>query len=404
MERGFLTVSEVNSYIKAMFASDDVMNGISICGEISNIKYHASGHIYLTLKDESSAIAAVMFRMDASRLDFCPENGMRVIASGRIGVYERGGQYQLYISNMRPDGLGQMYMALEELKKKLEAEGIFAPEKKKKLPRFPRRIGVVTSSTGAVIRDIIKVTGRRYSLCDILLFPVHVQGDEAVGEICAGIEYFNLEKNVDVLIVGRGGGSVEDLWAFNSEAVVRAVYNSRIPVISAVGHQSDVTLCDLAADCTAGTPSMAAELAVPDSVELYSRLSSAHEILGRKMQKIIDDNRIYLDERSAALELSSPINRLRASRLELDMYRQRLVSLVGDRASFAERELAQMAGKLSALSPLAVLSRGYGLIGREGGETVCTAGELCEGDNISITMADGTAYAEVRSVLPSVKD
>lgn len=398
MDRGFLTVSQVNGYIKSMFASDDVMNGVSVCGEISNIKYHASGHIYLTLKDESSTLSAVMFRADASRLDFRLENGMRVIAAGRISVYERSGQYQLYIGYMRPDGIGQLYMALEALKKRLDAEGLFSPERKKKLPPYPRRIGVVTSSTGAVIKDIIKVTGRRYPLCDIVLFPVHVQGDEAVPEICAGIEYFNMEKNVDLLIVGRGGGSIEDLWAFNSEAVVRAVAASELPVISAVGHQSDFTLCDLAADCTAGTPSMAGELAVPDIRDIEDRLRSSDELLRRKMQKIIDDDRIFLDERSNALELLSPQNKLRASAMELDMNMQKLNMLMSDITSTSQRSLAEIAGKLSALSPLAVLSRGYGLVQGEDGQTVCAVGELSEGENISITMVDGTANARITSL------
>ncbi len=400
MDRGFLTVSQVNGYIKSMFASDDVMNGISVCGEISNVKYHSSGHVYLTLKDEDSTLSAVMFRTDAARLTFRPENGMRVIASGRIGVYERGGQYQLYIGYMKPDGLGQLYMSLEALKKKLEAEGLFDRERKKKLPLYPKRIGVVTSPTGAVIRDIIRVTGRRYGLCDIVLFPVHVQGDEAVGEICAGIQYFNEEKNVDLLIVGRGGGSIEDLWAFNSEAVVRAIADSRLPVISAVGHQSDFTLSDLAADCTAGTPSMAGELAVPDIKDIYEKISSSEQMLTARMQKRIDDARLYLDQRWSSLEQGSPKNRLRTSALELDVMRHKLNTLMGERTERSQRELAQMSAKLSALSPLAVLSRGYGLVCDREGQAICQTAQLKVGDKVRIIMADGSVGADITNVEP----
>jgi len=395
MDGGFLTVSQLNGYIKSLFEHDDVLVGISVCGEISNIKYHASGHIYMTLKDESSTLSAVMFRADAARLNFRPENGMRVIAAGRVSVYERSGQYQLYVSYMRPDGIGQLYMALEMLKKKLAAEGLFDPARKKKLPEFPKRIGVVTSSTGAVIKDIIKVTGRRYPVCDIVLFPVHVQGDEAVPEICAGIEYFNIEKKVDLLIVGRGGGSLEDLWAFNSEAVARAVAASEIPVISAVGHQTDFTICDMVADCTAGTPSMAGELAVPDASKIREMLSREQALMSRNMQKIIDDNRIYLDDRANVIELNSPKNRLKNISLILASVEDKLTSLTRAKVAVGETCLAREAGKLAALNPLAVLARGYGFVQDEDGKPLCAASQMSAGEKISITMVDGVAAATV---------
>ncbi len=398
MNGGFLTVSQLNGYIKGLFERDDVLGGISVCGEISNIKYHASGHVYLTLKDESSSLSAVMFRGDFSRLTFRPENGMRVIAAGRVSVYERSGQYQLYISYMKPDGIGQLYMMLEALKKKLAAEGLFDAARKKKLPEFPKRIGVVTSSTGAVIRDIIKVTGRRYPLADIVLFPVHVQGDEAVPEICAGIQYFNIEKNVDVMIVGRGGGSAEDLWAFNSEAVVRAIAASEIPVISAVGHQTDFTLCDMVADVTAGTPSMAGELAVPDAALLKDTLVRELALMSRKMQKKIDDNRIYLDERSVIVELNSPKNRLKQISLTLDATEKRILSLASAGLARGEAALGEGAARLSALSPLAVLARGYGYVQDGNGKTLCRAEQMQAGGEIKIIMADGSALAEVKGV------
>ena len=323
---------------------------------------------------------------------------MRVIASGRVGVYERIGQYQLYISYMRPDGVGQLYMMLEALKKKLAAEGLFDPARKKKLPKYPKRIGVVTSSTGAVIKDIVKVAGRRFPLADIVLYPVHVQGDEAVPEICAGIEYFNIEKNVDVMIVGRGGGSIEDLWAFNSEAVARAVASSEIPIISAVGHQSDFTVCDMVADITAGTPSMAAELAVPDIAQVMALLEGEKALMSRNMQKLIDDRKMYLDERWSVIELNSPRNRLKQMALSLEASEDKLVSLAKMCLARGENELGAVAAKLSAINPLAVLSRGYGFVQDDGGKTLCYAKDMKEGTKIRITMADGAADATVNAI------
>ena len=395
MDNGFLTVSELNGYIKNLFDIDDVLSGISVCGEISNIKYHSSGHLYLTLKDENSTVSAVMFRSDLSRMNFRPENGMRVIASGRVGVYERAGQYQLYVSYMRPDGVGALYMALEKLKKKFMAEGLFEPSKKKKLPEYPKRIGVVTSSTGAVIRDIIRVAGRRYPMSDIVLFPVHVQGELAEGEICSGIAYFNIEKNVDLIVVGRGGGSIEDLWAFNSEAVVRSVAASELPVISAVGHQTDLTLCDLVADYSAATPSMAAELAVPDSEGICDNLAASADRMRSIMQKRLDNERIYLDDRANVLELNSPKNKIIRAISSLDAKRERLNFLANSKYSEARTRLVKNAASLSALSPLAVLARGYGFVQNEEGKTVSSVKNMSVGERIRITMNDGSAEAQI---------
>ena len=398
MDNGFLTVSELNGYIKNLFDIDDVLSGISVCGEISNIKYHSSGHLYLTLKDENSTVSAVMFRSDLGRMNFRPENGMRVIASGRVGVYERAGQYQLYVSYMRPDGVGALYMALEKLKKKFMAEGLFDPARKKKLPEYPKRIGVVTSSTGAVIRDIIRVAGRRYPMSDIVLFPVHVQGELAEGEICSGIAYFNIEKNVDVIVVGRGGGSIEDLWAFNSEAVVRSVAASELPVISAVGHQTDLTLCDLVADYSAATPSMAAELAVPDSEGIYDNLAASADRMRSIMQKRLDNERIYLDDRANVLELNSPKNKIIRAISSLDAKRERLNFLANSKYSEARTRLVKNAASLSALSPLAVLARGYGFVQNEEGKTVSSVKNMSVGERIRITMNDGSAEAQITSL------
>ena len=398
MNGGYLSVSQLTGYIKSLLEADDVLGAVSVSGEISNITYHSSGHLYLTLKDEGATVSAVMFRRDLERMSFRPENGMRIIASGRISVYPQQGKYQLYVSYMKPDGLGALYMALEALKKRLLAEGLFDASKKKKLPEYPRRIGVVTSPTGAVIRDILKVTGRRYPSCDIVLFPVHVQGDLAVGEICTGIEYFNFEKNVDLLIVGRGGGSIEDLWAFNSEAVVRAVASSELPVISAVGHQTDTTLCDLAADCVAGTPSMAAELAVPDGRVIDEKLLTSASRMSRAAQRKLDECGMMLDDRYNTLELNSPKNRLERLLSELEIKNNRFVSFAEAKLRSAQMRLGEGAAKLSALSPLAVLSRGYGYVQASDGKTVLSVSELKEGDGIDITMSDGHATARVETV------
>ena len=398
MDTGFLTVSELNGYIKGLFDRDDILSGISVSGEISNIKYHSSGHLYLTLKDENATISAVMFRSDFSRLNFRPENGMRVIASGRVSVYERGGQYQLYISYMRPDGIGALYMALEKLKKQLAAEGLFDASRKKTLPEYPKRIGVVTSPTGAVIRDIIRVAGRRFPMSEIVLFPVHVQGDLAVPEISAGIDYFNIQKNVDVIIVGRGGGSLEDLWAFNCEAVVRAVAASEIPVISAVGHETDFTLCDFAADRTAATPSMAAELAVPDVSGIKDALSSKLGRMEVLTKRMLDGKRLYLDDRSNALELNSPKNRLLRAVSLLDAKGEKLKTLINTKTSDARLLLAKGAARLEALSPLSVLARGYGFVQDKEGNTVTSVDKLSLDDTIKITVKDGTADAKITSV------
>ncbi|MBR2388323.1 MAG: exodeoxyribonuclease VII large subunit [Clostridia bacterium] len=398
MDTGFVTVSELNGYIKALFESDDVLSGISVSGEISNIKYHSSGHLYLTLKDENATVNAVMFRSDVMRMNFRPENGMRVIASGRVSVYERGGQYQLYVSYMKPDGIGALYMALEKLKKKLLSEGLFDESKKKAIPAYPKRIGVVTSPTGAVIRDIIRVSGRRFPMSEIVLFPVHVQGEYAVPEICAAIDYFNIEKNVDVLIVGRGGGSLEDLWAFNCEEVVRAVAKSTVPVISAVGHQTDFTLTDLAADKSAATPSMAAELATPDGEELRASVTAREERMKILARRMLDSKRFYLDDRSNALELNSPKNRLLRSLALLDSKSEKLKNLINTKTADARLLLAKGTARLEALSPLAVLTRGFGFVEDSEGKTVSSIENISVGDALKIIMKDGSADARVVSV------
>ena len=275
MERRIITVSELNEYIKMVLEHDELLMRIFVKGEISNFTNHyKTGHFYFSLKDEGGTVRAVMFRGSAARLKFMPENGMRVIVGGRVGVFPRDGQYQIYAETMEPDGIGALYIAYEQLKKKLEAEGLFDASKKKPLPKIPTRIGVITSPTGAAIRDIIHILGRRFPLARVILYPALVQGEGAAPDLVRGLDYFNQMGNVDVIIIGRGGGSLEDLWAFNDETLARHVAASRIPVISAVGHETDFTLCDFAASRRAPTPSAAAEIAVPETEELARKLAN----------------------------------------------------------------------------------------------------------------------------------
>ena len=283
-----VSVSALNGYIKQMMERDDFLSGVAIRGEISNFKRNISGHLYFSLKDDGAAVSAVMFRGAASKLTFLPSDGMQVTIYGRVSVYEKTGQYQIYAETMVSDGIGELARAYEAMKRRLEAEGLFAEARKKPLPKLPKRIGIITSPTGAAIRDMLNVTGRRYPLADILIFPAAVQGADAPWQLTSGIGYFNAEKNVDVIIIGRGGGSIEDLWAFNDEGLVRAVAASEIPVISAVGHETDFTLCDFAADRRAPTPSAAAELAVPDRATLCNYLSSREDRITRRINSVIN--------------------------------------------------------------------------------------------------------------------
>ena len=286
-ERQALSVTQVNLYIKDVIARDDILCDVLVKGELSNFKAHSSGHMYMSLKDESGVMRAVMFRSAASKLTFRPQNGMKVIAHGRISVYERDGQYQLYIDDMQQEGQGDLYVAFEQLKQKLAAEGFFDPVHKKPLPKYPKRVGVVTAPTGAAIRDIINVLTRRFSYADIVLYPVLVQGENSAASIVGAIEYFNAQRSADVLIVGRGGGSIEDLWSFNEEVVARAIYNSEIPIVSAVGHEIDFTIADFVADLRAPTPSAAAELVVPSQIELAEKFNNVYRRMFQQAMRAI---------------------------------------------------------------------------------------------------------------------
>ena len=392
-----LSVSDVNKYIKALFNTDDLLSAVAIRGEISNFKRHSSGHMYFTLKDNASEIAAVMFRGDASRLPFIPADGMRVVAYGSIDVYERSGRYQVYVRQMVADGVGAMAEAYERLRRRLEAEGLFAEERKRPIPKYPRCIGVITAPTGAAIRDILNITGRRYPQAKILIYPSLVQGADAPASLCAGLAMLNAHGESDVIIIGRGGGSAEDLWGFNDEAVVRAVAASDIPVISAVGHETDFTLCDFAADMRAPTPSAAAEIAPPDGEAIDAYVRDIEGRLYKNVNAIVNERRRGVDRRSDALSLRSPDARLERMKEGLARADQRLETLIDRAYTRRDSEYRTLVEKLRALDPLGVLKRGYSALTDENGRIIGRAAELTAGQRVKIIMSDGRAEAQIIS-------
>ena len=392
-----LTVGELNRYVKMLMDNDALLSAVSVRGEISNLKYHSSGHLYFTLKDGDAEIAAVMFRSAAMNLKMVARDGMQVVAFGRVSVYEKSGKCQLYVSAMLDNGIGALQLEYERLKKQLEAEGLFDKDKKRPLPRFPKCIGIITSPTGAAVRDMINVTGRRWPSAKILLYPALVQGEQAPVSLCAGLDLLNAIEACDVIIIGRGGGSIEDLWAFNDERVVRRVAASETPIISAVGHETDFTLCDFAADLRAPTPSAAAELAVPDRDEMRIRLD---ELLGRIENltlRTVNAKRERLLNVANRLELLSPSGRLMLEKKELlrkkTALEQRIERIVGKR----REELSIASAKLVATNPLAVLARGYSYT-QKAGVVVSSVSQISNGDVIDIKFADGGASAEILSV------
>lgn len=395
IEKQVLTVTQVNLYIKEMLSRDDVLSHITIKGEISNFKAHSSGHMYMSLKDETGVIRAVMFRSAAGRLQFRPENGMKVIASGRVSVYERDGQYQLYIECMQQDGLGDLHIAFEKLKQKLSAEGLFDPKHKKPLPKYPKRIGVITAPTGAAIRDILNILSRRFKYADVVLYPVLVQGENAAMSIAVALKYFNENNAADVLIVGRGGGSIEDLWAFNEEIVARAIYDSRIPVISAVGHEVDFTISDFVADLRAPTPSAAAELVVPSQEELKDKFNNVYGRLYSCAGRILEKNRLRLRLLTEKPVLKTPERSLDERRLYLDGLYNRFENAYKNILKEKEQALKLNASKLDGLSPLSALSRGFSVTKDEGGRVVKSVEQVKKGDKISVVVSDGEIRASV---------
>ena len=392
-ERMTLTVTQLNDYLKMLMDGDRVLSSVWVSGEISNFKlYASSGHLYFTLKEDEGQLKAVMFRMHASRLGFAPRDGMRVLAHGRLSVYPQSGQYQLYVDAMQPDGAGSLAMRYEQLRRKLEAEGLFDSERKKPLPRMPMRIGVITSPSGAAIHDIKNVLGRRFPCAEMILFPSAVQGAEAPEQLRAGIEFFGMTDLCDVIIIGRGGGSAEDLWAFNDEDLARAIAACPIPVISAVGHESDFTICDFVADRRAPTPSAAAELAVPDRSELLAQFHALGAQIGSiTLQRITQEKR-YLGQIANAAVFRRPERILDLPRMKLGERAERLERAMARQTEQRRLTLQKSGARLEALSPLAVLTRGYAAVSRED-VTLTRAADVRDGDRLTIRFADGTVDA-----------
>lgn len=403
MQQQVLSITQVNEYIRGKMDQDQLLVQLAVRGEISNYKMYPSGHHYFTLKDENAALKCVMFKANAARLRFRPENGMKVIAMGRITVYPRDGAFQLYCSAMSMDGVGDLYAAFEQLKAKLAAQGLFAPEHKKPLPPFPGTIGIVTSSAGAAIHDMLRILNKRYPLTRVRLFPVRVQGAEAPGEIAAAIRYANHYRLADLLIVGRGGGSIEDLWAFNDERVAYAIYESCIPIISAVGHEPDVTISDYVADLRAATPSNAAELAVPDQAALLQNMDAAASAMASALAGRLRHARQRLAVLSQSPALISPTGYLEQRGKNLEHLKTRLIAAQTQQLQHKRQRFIAATSKLDAMSPLKVLSRGYSIVNADNGKILRSVYQTAPGGKIRVTLSDGSLSAVVAEVKESAK-
>ncbi|MCD8116715.1 MAG: exodeoxyribonuclease VII large subunit [Oscillospiraceae bacterium] len=397
MNELIFTVSQLNGHIKALLEADPMLDKVMVRGELSNYKIYPSGHHYFTMKDGESSLKCVMFRSSASRLRFRPESGMSVTAAGRVSVYPRDGAYQLYVTSLVPEGAGDLQIAFEQLKAKLAAEGLFDTDHKKPLPAFPKRVAVITSGAGAAVHDIIRVLGKRWPMAKILVLPVRVQGTEAPPEIVGAIRYANRYQVADVIITGRGGGSIEDLWAFNDERVARAIYESEIPVISAVGHEPDVTIADYVADRRAATPSNAAEIAGPDMVDVLANIAQNGARLQQAMDKKLDRLSHRLEELSGRPALNDPEVYLGAKRMALDYARASLSGAGEQTVADARRRYVALAAKLDALSPLKVLGRGYSIVEKDGA-AVRQVSELAAGDEINVKLSGGDLDCVVKEV------
>lgn len=391
-----LSVSQINTYLKSIIEDDINLRNIYISGEISNFTNHyRTGHLYFTLKDDKGSIKAVMFRQSASRLRFIPENGMQVLIRGSVGVYESGGVYQIYCDDMIPEGLGELTIAYEQLKAKLEDMGLFRAEHKKPIPEMPKKVGVITSPTGAALQDILSVLERRFPLAEVVFEGVQVQGDSAAPQIAAAIDKFSALRAADVLIVGRGGGSIEDLWAFNEEIVAMAIYNCDIPVISAVGHETDFTIADFVADLRAPTPSAAAELAVPDYRELLFSIDKTLDSLDDGINRAVDRYAVRLLQFKNILSGHSPEKTVILYSQLLSACEEKIRLTIKNKIDFYENALLHYSGKLEAISPLKVLLRGYAIVEDENGLTVKSSGEIASGSKIKVKMHDGDILCTV---------
>lgn len=391
---GPMTVSELNSFIKNMFDGNRLLAAVSVTGEISNFTAHKSGHLYFSVKDGESQIRAIMFRGNTFGLKFRPENGMKVILRGQVSVFVRDGAYQLYVSSMQPDGIGALYLAYEQMKERLAAEGLFDEAHKKPIPRYPEKIGVITSPTGAAVRDIINVLGRRYPLATIYLYPALVQGEGAEATLVKGIDFFDKSGLVDTVIIGRGGGSIEDLWAFNGEALARRIYSTEVPIISAVGHETDFTICDFVSDLRAPTPSAAAELASPDIRELNMLLTTICDRIDTGLLRVAERMRARLERITGAELFKHPENVFIPYRDKVKELSDTAHSAYVKAVSDSRVRMAGLVGRLEGLNPLAVLSRGFSVAMKDG-HAITSCADVSVGDGITVRLAEGEISATV---------
>ena len=395
MNRMIFSIGQVNDYVKGLMNRDPILKEVWVRGEISNLATPSSGHMYFTLKDERARIRCVMFRQDRDGMNFLPADGMQIIAKGQVSLYAKDGQYQLYVYGMEPDGIGGLYAAFDALKVQLESEGLFDPQYKKPIPTFPKKIAVITSHTGAAVRDIINITSRRCEMLSILVVPVLVQGENAADQISAALDYVNTKEDIDVIIVGRGGGSIEELWAFNEEKVARAIWRSNIPVVSAVGHETDNTIADFVADLRAPTPSAAAELVAPD-MSYYRKLI---DDLNRKLYDSIlrlfksKTQELHMIENNYTLRYPDRI--IQSYSIELDSLNSNLISHMEENVRQNRERLANLSTHLDALSPLQILSRGYAVVTSIDNEIIYTVDQLCQEDLIDVRLQDGIVNCRV---------
>ncbi len=399
MDRLIFSVHQINEYVRGLLGRDPILQDVWVRGEISNLKVHTSGHIYFTLKDEQDRIRCVFFRQNQKDMAFIPSDGMRVLVRGQVSLYCKDGQYQIYVMGIEKDGIGELYLAFEALKQRLKAEGLFDAQHKKPIPHFPRKIAVITSPTGAAVRDIIKVVRRRCPCVDILVVPVLVQGSAAPAQIAAALDYVNTRDDIDTIILGRGGGSLEELWAFNEEVVARAIWRSRIPVISAVGHETDFTIADFVADLRAPTPSAAAEMAVPLFGHLQEVLSGLNVRLMEAMRNMLLYKRKGLEHLKSSYVFRYPDRMMQQHRQQLDQAYTRLCAAFNDVLLSRRERLSRLAAALDALSPLAVLGRGYAFVTLKPSErAVCSIASLKQGDSIAVHFKDGCAHCRVEEI------
>lgn len=396
------SVAQVNSYIKNMFVQDYLLSRISVRGEVSNCKYHTSGHIYFTLKDKSGALSAVMFAGQRKGLNFRLQEGQKVIVTGSVDVYERDGRYQMYAREIKKEGIGDLFEKFQKLRDELEEMGMFAPEYKQPIPRYAMTVGVVTASTGAAVRDIMNISARRNPYVQLILYPALVQGEQAKYSIVKGIRTLD-SMGLDVMIVGRGGGSIEDLWAFNEEIVARAIFECSTPVISAVGHETDVTIADYVADLRAPTPSAAAELAVFDYRQFQGQMQRYRDVLTGSMNRCTEKKRYELEQRRLRLQVYHPQRQLNEKKQHLADIEERMGILMEQKLVDRRHRLALISGRLQALSPLSRLSKGFGFVTGEDGKRVESVQQTARGQNLTIRLADGTLETKVTEVIPLEK-